>query len=223
MFKGNAGFCNAHLGAVVLRCRLLGQIAQMKQAGLSSFDFWLQAVIAVIFFPFLVTCFAVGLPLAIREAVTGQVSPEPALASGAPLLIAATVLVYLLALGATIWFGFFFPRRDHLVLHENGVAFRLGFKAGVVLFKELKVFRIGREWTPFEASAMKINRHFHPGLYVLAENARNMSLTLKLTRGEQIVLKAVLMRYEEQDVNEFLTQVYQQHPGIFGLDDSEVS
>lgn len=215
MFAAEAGFGDAHLGPEVFRCRLLSPKEQSKRAGFSAFDYYGEIVMALVLFPFMAVVVLVGIPIAISEALGAPVPPVP---SGNWSLLVVMVLVYLLALVWVIWYCFFFLRQNHLALHQHGVKYRLGRKAGAVLFEDLREFRIGRDWTAFEGSAMGLNKHLHPGLHQMAENARHLSLTLTLARGDQIVLKGILMQYVEEDVNEFLTSVNQRYPHLVKID-----
>jgi len=131
-------------------------------------------------------------------------------AKGPMVLIIPMVIVYFLL----IWHVYFFPRGDHLILHEHGLSIRYGFKRRQFPFAAIQAIYVGRPVSAVRQKINSINRIFHPGIARLADYCSERSLTIALRDGSQHVFKAILTRFEPADMEKLFAELIAHTPNF---------
>lgn len=210
---------DAELGPIVLRGRPL-QTMRCQAAAMGCGI--LRAYVILGLSPILVATVVGGLVLVLIYMIWIQYHPDPvdmAQEVKAAVFAFCFVPVYV----AMIWLGYFQPRGDHLVLHEEGFRLKIGFKGRRVLFRELRAITLGLD---FDAvmSDLAQTRPGHPAALrklTSEEDLAGPEMNLHYLDGSKTVINGFLYRFEPEDLRAFLDFLAERHPRLRPTLDSD--
>jgi hypothetical protein len=167
------------LGPVVLRCRPL---SVLEWNAIVGFGRWYMYI---------------GLPLLIAVLSFYLSLPAILLMQGLPpeQIRLAILPWFLFCYAALVWFVYFYPTRDHLVLHEQGFRCRIVFTRGTFLFAELDRLWLGFDLSRLVRAALAVNAVTHPGFNAWFDEMNKSALTVHRKDGRTVAYKTFTLRF----------------------------
>lgn len=188
---------DSELGPVVLRCRPLSPIRWAAEE--------LGVLVAYIVAPlFLIPFYAFWPAMGVLYMVLDRAQW---------VKITAFTCCFVTVYAIMIWFCYFLPRGDYLVLHENGFRLKILFRPWGIPFGELRSITFGLVSVDFGAvtNALALVRP------AMLRELSNAALNLHYKNGRKVVFRSFLHRFEAEDLQTFLNYVAEHHPELCGV------
>ncbi len=189
------------LGAEVCRARPRPQAELLRQMGFRFPRLLLYVLGPCLFIPY--TALMVG---AVAAGLVGVLVKALALPAGA----AVFVLVY----AVMFYYGYIYPGRDCLVLHERGLHVRIGFKRRDIPFESIQGIVIGRALSRYERTLRGISRIFHPEIAAMTDRVAENSVRIMLADGKTVVFKTLLIRFDGEETVRVLEEMFRRNPRL---------
>jgi hypothetical protein len=196
------------LGREVFRCRLVSGASAEKRAGfsLTALDHYL---ITLVLFPCLAFAIACVLTLLIFMPVAGNDGgPQEDVAPWGRIIVVA--ILFIPAYAALFWLKYKLPRKNCLVLFERGIQVRKNFRMLEATFEEIEEIQIGNKMD--QATRWLLGQS--ELLSDSGERIAAAALTFRLKNGQSKLFKALLLDFDDGDLQTFFDQLRAKVPVI---------
>jgi hypothetical protein len=198
---------DAEFGEVVVRCRRLTGRKWAKAQG-----FWLAGLFYYFLLPFFMLPYLAAMTAMVLFLICGYEIEE--------MNPWGLAVLFVFFYGLFFWFAILLPRNDYLVLYEKGIRARLGLKRWSIPFDSIAGLFVGQAVGPTEEALRSGLSLFKSGPMRMVQIAEKATVTFHTKDGKQHKLKALLTRFESQDLENWFQQLAERAPQLFNQEGS---